>query len=192
MPARAVSSVRSKRIGRAVPSAAPLGDSGRKEDAMSVVRARELRLGGKHIEARDLLVALAAQRPDDAELQYEAACVHDFLGEEASAIAYYCAALRGSLSEAHLRGAYLGLGSTYRSLGRYAEAEAVLRQGLDRFPQATEMRVFLAMALHNLGRSKAAVECLLTVIAETSSDSTVQTYRRAIALYAQDIDRTWP
>jgi tetratricopeptide (TPR) repeat protein len=146
---------------------------------------------GKHSEARDLLVVLAAQSPDDAELQYEAACVHDFLGEEASAVAYYRAALRGNLSEDHLRGACLGLGSTYRSLGRYTEAEAILRQGLDRFPQANDIKVFLAMALHNLGRSKAAVECLLTIIAETSSDKEVQGYRRAIALYAEDIDRIW-
>ena len=158
---------------------------------MSLEHARQLRCIGKHAEARDLLVGLAAQSPDDAELQYEAACVHDFLGEEASAVAYYIAALRGDLSEDHLRGAYLGLGSTYRSLGRYTEAEAVLRQGLDRFPQANDIKVFLAMALHNLGRSKAAVECLLTIIAETSSDKEVQGYRRAIALYAEDIDRIW-
>jgi tetratricopeptide (TPR) repeat protein len=140
---------------------------------MSLEHARKLRLSGKHTEARNLLVALAARSPGDAELQYEAACVHDFLGDEATAVAYYRAALRGNLSEDHLRGAYLG-------------------QGLDLFPQANEIKVFLAMALHNLGRSKAAVECLLTVIAETSSDKEVQGYRRAIALYAEDIDRVWP
>lgn len=159
---------------------------------MSLKHARELRLKGAHAEARDLLVQLVARNPDDAELQYETACVHDFLGEEASAVAYYVAALHGKLSDDHLRGAYLGLGSTYRSLGRYPEAEAILRQGLDRFPEANEIKVFLAMVLHNLGQSKAAVECLLTVIAETSSDKEVREYRRAIALYAQDVDRIWP
>jgi tetratricopeptide (TPR) repeat protein len=159
---------------------------------MSLALARELRANGKPAEARELLVALAAQSPNDAELQYEAACVHDLLGEEASAVAYYRAALLGPLSEEHLRGAYLGLGSTYRALGRYTEAEATLRTGVERFPEANEMKVFLAMTLHNLGQSKAAVECLLAVLAQTSSDREIQTYRRAIALYAQDIDRTWP
>ncbi|HTS22466.1 MAG TPA: tetratricopeptide repeat protein [Casimicrobiaceae bacterium] len=159
---------------------------------MNLALARELRARGKHAEARELLVALAAQSPNDAELQYEAACVHDFLGEEASAVAYYRAALLGSLSEGHLRGAYLGLGSTYRALGLYTEAEAILRQGVERFPDANEMKVFLAMALHNLGQSKAAVERLLAVLAQTSSDREIQAYRRAILLYAQDIDRTWP
>ena len=159
---------------------------------MNLAVARELRANGKHAEAKDLLVALAAQSPHDAELQYEAACVHDFLGEEASAVDYYRAALRGRLSEEHLRGAYLGLGSTYRALGRYAEAEVTLRQGLERFPEANEMKVFLAMTLHNLGQSKAAVECLLAVLAQTSSDKSIQAYGRAIVFYAQDIERTWP
>jgi tetratricopeptide (TPR) repeat protein len=159
---------------------------------MSLARARQLRANDRHAEAKGLLVALVAQNPDDAELQYEAACVHDFLGEEASAIAYYRAALLGPLSEENLRGAYLGLGSTYRALGRYAEAEATLRLGLERFPHANEMKVFLAMTLHNLGQSKAAVECLLTVLAETSSDRDIQAYRTAIDSYAQDIERIWP
>jgi tetratricopeptide (TPR) repeat protein len=156
---------------------------------MNLALAKELRASGKHAEARELLVLLAARSPGDAELQYQAACVHDFLGEEVSAIAYYRAALRGPLAEDHLRGAYLGLGSTYRALGRYIEAEAILRQGLERFPEANEMKVFLAMTLHNLGRSKAAVESLLEVIAQTSSDKEIQAYRRAIAQYARDIER---
>lgn len=139
-----------------------------------------------------MLVQLAALSPSDAELQFEAACVHDFLGEEATAVPYYLAAISGDLTEEHLRSAYLGLGSTYRTLGRYAEAEATLRQGLERFPQANEIKVFLAMVLHNLGRSKAAVESLLVVLAETSADSRVQAYRQAIVFYAQDIERAWP
>jgi tetratricopeptide (TPR) repeat protein len=159
---------------------------------MNLTAARELRVNGKHAEARDLLVALVIQNPNDAELQYETACVHDFLGEEASAIAYYRAALLGRLSLEHLRGAYLGLGSTYRTLGQYTEAQATLRQGLERFPEANEMKVFLAMTLYNLGQSKAAIECLLTVLAQTSSDNDIQAYRRAILFYAEDIERIWP
>jgi tetratricopeptide (TPR) repeat protein len=159
---------------------------------MNLAVARELRANGKHAEAKDLLVALAAKSPTDAELHYEAACVHDFLGEEASAVAYYRAALLGQLSEENLRGAYLGLGSTYRALGRYSEAEATLREGLELFPDANEIKAFLAMTLHNLGQSKAAVECLLTVLAQTSGDSDIQAYQRAIVLYAQDIERIWP
>ena len=65
---------------------------------MNLAAARELRVNGKHAEAKDLLVALAAQNPNDAELLYETACVHDFLGEEVSAVSYYRSALLGRLS----------------------------------------------------------------------------------------------
>jgi len=158
---------------------------------LNLAAARELRVNGKHAEAKDLLVALAAQNPNDAELLYETACVHDFLGEEVSAVSYYRGALLGRLSLEHLRGAYLGLGSTHRALGQYTEAEVTLRQGLKRFPEANEMKTFLAMTLYNLGQSKAAIECLLTVLAQTSGDNDIQAYRRAILFYAEDIERIW-
>lgn len=155
-------------------------------------RLLDLRRAGRHEEACALAVSLAAQFAEDAELQYQAACVHDFLGREAQAVPFYLAAMSGALSTEHLRSAYLGLGSTYRALGQYAAAERTLRDGLARFPDAAELKAFLAMALHNLGRSKEAVELLLTVLAQSSADAHLQGYRDAILYYAQDIDRSWP
>lgn len=159
---------------------------------MTLTAARALRADGRHAEARDLLVRLLAHEPDDPELQFEAACVHDHLGEEAAAIPCYRAAIAKGLSGAPLRSAFLGLGSTYRTLGRYVEAEATLREGLAQFPHAPEIEVFLAMTLHNRGQSKAAVEGLLRLLAESSQDAQIQAYRRAILFYAEDVDRTWP
>jgi tetratricopeptide (TPR) repeat protein len=161
------------------------------QHSMTRAAAQALRRAGHHAEAKDMLVSLAAQHPGDASLQYDAACVHDFLGEETAAIPYYLAAIAGNLPDAELRSALLGLGSTYRTLGRYAEAEATLQRGLERFPEANEIKVFLAMVRHNLGRSKEAVEALLVLLADTSSDEQIQAYRGAIAFYAQDIERTW-
>ncbi|HSC01075.1 MAG TPA: tetratricopeptide repeat protein [Burkholderiaceae bacterium] len=154
--------------------------------------ARELRASGRHEEARTLLAALAAAAPHDAELQYETACVHDFLGLEPQAIPYYLAALAGELADGLRRSAYTGLGSTYRTLGRYAEAEQILQEALRRYPRAAEVRVFLAMVQHNLGQSKAAVESLLALLAQTSSDPEIKAYATAIEFYAQDIERVWP
>lgn len=151
-----------------------------------------LRRAGKHEEACTLAVSLAVQSPGDAELQYETACVHDFLGREAQAVSFYLAALCGGLSVEKLRGAYLGLSSTYRVLGQYAAAERTARDGLAHFPDAVELSAFLAMALHNLGQSKQAVEMLLTLLAQTSADSQIQQYRKAILFYAQDVERSWP
>jgi tetratricopeptide (TPR) repeat protein len=151
-----------------------------------------LRRAGDHEGACRLAVELAASAPDDCELQYETACVHDYLGREAQAVPFYLAALAGHLAPEQLRSAYLGLGSTYRALGQYPAAERTLREGLARFPDAGELKTFLAMALQNLGESKRAVELLLTVLAETSADEHVRSYREAILFYAQDIDRSWP
>ena len=90
------------------------------------------------------------------------------------------------------RGAFTGLGSTYRTLGRFAEARDTLEQGLADFPDAYDMRVFFAMADHNLGQSRKAVETLLSLLAQTTNDPAIAAYRRAIEFYAQDLDRTWP
>jgi predicted Zn-dependent protease len=80
---------------------------------------------------------------------------------------------------------------TYRSLGRYSEAKEALVEALVRFPDAHELKVFLAMVLHNLGESKQAIESLLLILVETMNDVNIQGYRRAIEFYAQDIERSW-
>ncbi|MCL6263181.1 tetratricopeptide repeat protein [Craterilacuibacter sp. RT1T] len=159
---------------------------------MTLQEARELRTSGKHKEARELLLALAHKHPDDVVVQYETACVHDFLGLEAEAVPFYKAALGGELPAPLRRGAYTGLGSTYRTLGRFSDARDTLEQGLAEFPQANEMRTFLAMAYYNLGEPKLAIESLLQLLAATTNDADLKAYARAIEFYAQDIDRVWP
>lgn len=155
---------------------------------MSLGRIQSLRREGRHEEARDLAVELTRASPADALVHYEAACVHDYLGLEAEAVPYYVRAIELGLSAEKLRGAYLGLGSTYRVLGQFEQAIATLEKGLATFPGARELIVFKAMAEHNVGRSKQAVEALLRVIAETSNDPEVQRYSRAIKLYAEDVE----
>jgi len=90
------------------------------------------------------------------------------------------------------RGALVGLGSTYRTLGMFAKAEQTLLMAKAEFGDAQEVEVFLAMTLHNLGRSKEAVEALLRVLVQTSQDESIQAYGPAITLYAENIDRIWP
>jgi tetratricopeptide (TPR) repeat protein len=159
---------------------------------VSIHHLQLLRQQGRHQQARILAVEMACGSPDDALVHYEAACVHDYLGLEAEAVPYYVRAIELGLPAEELRGAYLGLGSTYRVLGRYEQAIATLEEGLAMFPGGREFIVFKAMAEHNTGRSKQAVEALLRVIAETSSDAQVQKFERAIMLYAEDVERTLP
>lgn len=150
-----------------------------------------LRAEGRIEEARQHGLLQLIEHPQHAELHYEVACLHDTLGRETQAIPLYQKAIALGLSEASLRGAWLGLGSSYRSTGQYAEALAAFEQGLARFPNAAEFRVFRAMACYNLGHHKEGMESLLAVLAVTTTDPDLTPYRRAIALYAEDLDRRW-
>ncbi|MFF8563486.1 tetratricopeptide repeat protein [Streptomyces albidoflavus] len=151
--------------------------------------AVRLREEGRAEEARALLVRLGAEHPEDAEVAYQTAWAHDVLGLEAEAVPHYRRALDlPGLPEAGRRGALLGLGSTYRVLGRAEEAVATLGDGVREFPEDAALRTFLAMALYSAGRPKEALELALTVVADTGADPGVAAYERAIRHYAQDLD----
>ncbi|MDT0264805.1 tetratricopeptide repeat protein [Streptomyces sp. DSM 44915] len=152
-----------------------------------------LREAGQPERARDELRALAEEFPTDLTVAYQTAWVHDVLGLEAEAVPYYERAVAGpGLTAEERSSALLGLGSTYRTLGRYPEAVATLRRGVAEFPAHGGLRAFLAMALHNTGQHAEAAGLLLELLAATSADPTVAEYRRAIAYYAPRLDQTWP
>ncbi|MGW3163168.1 tetratricopeptide repeat protein [Streptomyces sp. NPDC001142] len=153
--------------------------------------AVRLRVEGRPEEARRLLLALCAAHPADAEVAYQTAWVHDVLGLEAEAVPFYELSLRGTgLSEEDRRGALLGLGSTYRVLGRYDRAVEVLSDGVEEFPDDGALRTFLAMALFNTGEHDASARLLLELLAATSEDPSVRQYRSAIEHYARDLRAT--
>lgn len=157
----------------------------RDDELAEAVRLRE---AGSREEARALLLSLSEWHPDDAEIAYQTAWVHDALGLEAEAVPFYERALAGTgLTAADRLGAFTGLGSTFRVLGRYDEALETFRRGLAEFPGDKALRTFMAMALHNSGQSREAVGTLLKVLAETEE---VGRYRRAVAYYADHLDET--
>ena len=161
-------------------------------DLMSTLKdVDKLRAKDRHEEARDLLVPLASEYPTNPIVQYKTACVYDFLGLEREAVPYYHAAIENDLPDAELRAAYLGLGSTYRTLGQYDESKKILLEGLSHFPEANEIKVFLAMTLYNLGENHEAVSSLLKVIVETTSDEKVMDYERVLLFYSDDLDKKW-
>ncbi|EFG65157.1 TPR domain-containing protein [Streptomyces sp. SPB074] len=153
--------------------------------------AVRLRESGEAERARAELLALSAAHPADPLLAYQTAWVHDVLGHEAAAVPFYETALAGvgALGAEDRHGVYLGLGSTYRILGRYEEAVATLEAGLAAHPGDGALTVFLAMARHNTGAHREAMGALLALLAETSTDPGVRAFRKAIAYYAEDVDR---
>jgi tetratricopeptide (TPR) repeat protein len=152
-------------------------------------QAVRLREQGQAARAREQLLILADRYPEDAEVAYQTAWAHDVLELENEAVPFYLRALNGSgLSAESRHGAWLGLGSTYRVLGRYDESVTTLRRGLEEFPHDPALQAFLSMALYNAGESKEAVAGLLKALAATSTDRHVRQYRRTIENYADDLD----
>ncbi|WP_062211991.1 tetratricopeptide repeat protein [Streptomyces sp. NBRC 109706] len=156
-----------------------------------LAEAISVRGAGRHELAREQLIALADEFPDDVEVAFHTAWAHDLLGLEAAAVPFYERALgQEGLSPADRQGALLGLGSTYRVLGRYETAVATLRRGVDEFPDHAALRTFLAMALYNTGEHREATGLLLHLLADTSQDPTITDYRPAIDYYADHLDET--
>jgi tetratricopeptide (TPR) repeat protein len=160
-----------------------------REDRLT--EAIALREAGQVEKAKRLLLALHSESPHDPVVALHCAWAHDKLGLETEAVPYYEAAIRHGLEGEDLRHALLGLGSTYRALGRYDEALTTLTKGVEKFPQDRGMQVFQAMALYNTGRPKDACELLLEIISDTTADDRIRAYKSAIDTYAADLDRTW-
>ncbi len=139
----------------------------------------------------DGLLAEMERAPDDARLNYLVACAYDGQGLEHEAVPHYVKAIATGLEGDELRNAHLGLGSTYRAIGRYEEALDTFDRGLETFPGAPELLVFRAMTLHNLGRSEEAVSQLLKVLVEHTDDESILRYRRALEFYADRLSETW-
>jgi tetratricopeptide (TPR) repeat protein len=146
-------------------------------------------------EARALLLDLLAAYPDEAEITFQVALVHDNLGLKREGIPFFLQTLKqgpaGHDTASHLmkrERAFLGLGNTYHELREYGRAEETLRQGLSEFPQSRALQVFLAFTLFNTQQYREALELALTNLAETTADEALQYYKRAIVFYAQHLD----
>lgn len=150
-----------------------------------------LRSSGQAEQAKDMLMEQLAEYPHHAGLQYQLAWSHDVLGLEHQAVPFYEQSLKLGLASEDRAGALLGLGSTYRTLGEYGRAKAVLAQGIGEFPERREFPVFYAMALHNLGEHTEAIGILLMQLADTSSDEGIRSYSKAIAFYADKLEQVW-
>lgn len=134
---------------------------------------------------------LAKEYPTDAKVLYECASGYDLLGEERAAAPYYERSLDGKLNETDRRGAYTGLGSTYRTLGEYEKAKLVLEKGMDEFPDDEALRTFHAICLYNLGHSEKAVEQLIGSLLDTSTDPHIHMYKGALEYYRHRLNQVW-
>lgn len=154
-------------------------------------KAIELRDAGQVEESRQLLLELCARHPDEGEVHYQCAWSHDRLGLESEAVPFYERALALGLAEEERQGAYLGLGSTYRCLGRYEDSRELLLKARAEFPENRALQAFLALTLYNLGHVPEAMELLLRVTVETTADPRLLRYAPALLFYSDKLDQTW-
>lgn len=147
----------------------------------------DLRESGDTEAAREVLAALAAEYPDDAEAQYQTAWVHDYLGLEAEAVPYYERTLTLGLPEPEQEGLTLGLGSTYRNVGRIADSIALLEHGVATYPDNHAMRCFLALSRCSNGEAREALALAFDVILDTGSSPSIDRYRRALLSYRDEL-----
>lgn len=147
-----------------------------------------LREEGKLKESNEILVTLAKHYPDNSIINYQCAWSFDVLSLEKEAVPYYEKAISIGLPEIELQGAILGLGSTYRTLGKYQKSREIFEKGLAKFTDDRAMKVFYAMTLYNLNEHSKAMEILLTNLAQTSSDENIKTYKKAIEFYSNKLD----
>ena len=154
----------------------------------SAVKLRETQ---KHEEARQILLDLHSEFPDDPQVNYQCAWIHDLLGLEREAIPFYEKAIQTGLTGDDLKSALLGMGSTYRCIGEYPKAIDTFQHALNVFPNSHEFKVFLGTAYYNIGKHAKAMESLLNSLAETSKDEGIIRYQRAIRFYSDKLDETW-
>ncbi len=149
------------------------------------------RKNGQLEKANELILKLVEEEPDNALYHYHCAWIYDSLGKEKEAIPHYEKAIHLGLEREDLEGAYLGLGSTYRTLGQYVQSKHVFEQAIQEFPQAEHMKVFHAMTLYNLGECSKAMETLLNSLIRTTNHEGIQEYSKAIKFYSDKLDQTW-
>jgi tetratricopeptide (TPR) repeat protein len=134
--------------------------------------------------------ALLERWPDHPGALEAAAEAYDEAGDTARAIAFYRKALDG-LDGTALRRCYLRTGDALRREGRLQEAVDVLESGLDEFPGSRSLRTFMALALHEQGRSDAAMGLVLEVLVDPMPSPDLELFRpavrqRAKGLFARD------
>jgi tetratricopeptide (TPR) repeat protein len=156
-----------------------------------LIKALELRKDGKKKESNHFLLKMVEKYPDNALINYQCAWSFDILGEESKAVPFYEKSIKQGLSGKDLEGAILGLGSTYRTLGKYEKSEKVFLKGIELFPTNRAVQVFYSMTLYNLSEHKKAMEFLLKCLIDTTTDSEILSYKEAINFYADKLDEMW-
>ena len=152
--------------------------------------AIQFRADNRPEESIQLLRTLLLEHPKDPNINLQMAWTCDSMGKEKEAVLYYETAISAGLTEGRLD-ALLGLGSTYRCLGEYTKSIKIFDQAILEFPQERALRVFRALTLFNLHNAEKSIEELLIQLLDTTTDSSIKSYDRALRFYSDKLSETW-
>ena len=152
---------------------------------------QNLRAAGDFKKTMEVLENLLKMQPNDPQVYYQTAWTHDSLGREADAILFYEKAISLGLKGEDLENAYLGLGSTYRCIGKYKDSEQVFIKAQKLFPKNRALRTFYALTLFNLKDYSKSTELLLTELAQTTSDDKIKSYNNALLFYSNKLEQVF-
>ncbi len=153
--------------------------------------AIKLRGENKPDEALKILTDFLRADPNNPQANYQAAWTCDSMGAESKAVPFYETAIKHGLSGEELQGAYLGLGSTYRCLGRYKDSLKIFNQAIEEFPEDRSLKTFRALTLFNLGKTDDCVEELIILLVDTTTDKNIKSYDKALRFYSDKLNETW-
>jgi len=129
----------------------------------------------------------AADAPDDAEAQFEAAVAHDRAGMEREAIRYYERVAELGVPGGIKRRFYVGYGSTLRNVGRADDAVGVLGQALADDPNYPPYSAFLALALLSAGHPREAIAAMLGCALDVALPGAFDGFERALGAYHAEL-----
>lgn len=143
----------------------------------AIVGARH---GGRTDTLLAQLTALDKRYPHVAEILYQLAWTLETAGRETEAVIHYERAIALGLPPNELSGALIGLSNAVKASGEIERAVQTLRTAQLQFPDNREIDVHLALALHQGGDHREAIEILLTTLLETTEDVGITAYQRAL------------
>jgi Flp pilus assembly protein TadD len=120
------------------------------------------------------------------------AVAHDRLGREATAIPLYLKALNLELDDHERHNALICLGSSFRNVGRLADARRTLLKAIREDPYNPVPHLFLALVEHDSGDPTSALRRVaLAYLAESQSDR-IATYRAPLLRKFKSLRRIKP
>lgn len=140
-------------------------------------------------KSNEMLVELVKKFPTDSVINYQCAWSFDLLSNEVAAIPLYEKAIMLGLKADALEDALIGLGSSYRSIGKYDKALLTFETAIEKFPTNLAFQTFKSMTLYNLNDSKQAVEELLKILVKSTNDEHIKKYSKALLNYAADLNK---